>query len=80
MVTVYVLRSLTTGKRYVGITNNFTRRMSDHRRTTSPVNKLLGAFEMLQTEGFPNYIRARVREKFLKSGQGRAWLDRRFPT
>jgi putative endonuclease len=75
MVTVYVLRSLTTGKRYIGITNNFIRRMSDHRRTTSTVNKLLGAFEVLQTEEFPNYIQARAREKFLKSGQGRAWLD-----
>jgi hypothetical protein len=32
-------------------------------------------FFVLYTEEFPDYKTAREREKFLKSGQGRKWLD-----
>jgi putative endonuclease len=78
MVIVYVLRSLTNGKRYVGMTDNLSRRLAQHRRTRSTVEKLLGAFEVLLTEEFPDYALARAREKFLKSGQGREWLGDRF--
>jgi len=79
MITVYVLRSLGNGKRYVGITDNLVRRLNEHRRPGSTVGKLLGAFEVLRTEEFEDYVRARVREKFLKSGQGRKELDRNHP-
>jgi putative endonuclease len=79
MITVYVLRSLGSGKRYVGITDDLSRRLKEHRRPASTVGRLLGAFEVLQTEELVDYIQARAREKFLKSGQGRAWLDRKFP-
>jgi len=37
--------------------------------------QLLGSFNLLYTEEFPDYKPARKREKFLKSGQGRRWLD-----
>ena len=79
MITVYVLRSLGSGKRYVGITENLARRLTEHRRPTSTVGKLLGPFEVFQTEEFGDYVGARAREKFLKSGQGRKELDRKFP-
>jgi len=36
---------------------------------------LLEEFFVLLTEEFPDYKTARIREKFLKSGQGRKWLD-----
>ena len=35
----------------------------------------MGDFFVLYTEEFPDYKTAREREKFLKSGQGRKWLD-----
>ena len=40
---------------------------------------MLGRFEVIHREEFPDHATARVREKFLKSGQGRKDLDERFP-
>jgi putative endonuclease len=75
MITVYVLRG--AARRYVGITNDLARRLAEH-RGGSHSGKLIGDFVVLHTETFPDYATARSREKFLKSGQGRAWLDERF--
>ncbi len=36
---------------------------------------MLGQFDLLFTEAFPDYKSARIKEKFLKSGQGRKWLN-----
>ncbi|NOZ75981.1 MAG: GIY-YIG nuclease family protein [FCB group bacterium] len=80
MITVYVLQSKTISKRYVGISNNLHRRFKEHRNPTSTVWRLLGDFEILLTESFPDYPSAREREKFLKSGQGRAYRDTLFRT
>jgi len=74
MITVYVLKG-ETGKRYVGITNDLPRRLSEHCSRRSKAGQLLGEFTVLHTETVPDYKTARVREKFLKSGQGRKWLD-----
>jgi len=37
---------------------------------------LLDDFLVLYTEIFHDYNSARIKEKFLKSGQGRKWLDK----
>jgi predicted GIY-YIG superfamily endonuclease len=78
MITVYVIRSCSNGKRYVGITNNLSRRLVEHRCAKSAAGHLLGDFELLHTEEFPDYSLARRREQKLKSGQGREWLDKKF--
>ncbi|RMF08793.1 MAG: GIY-YIG nuclease family protein [Candidatus Neomarinimicrobiota bacterium] len=78
MITVYVLQSKNKPKRYVGITNNLSRRLKEHRSPRSTVTKLLGDFELLMTESFPDYSSARKREKFLKSGNGRTFLNDLF--
>ena len=75
-ITVYVLRGLETRKRYVGITKDLERRLAEHRQASSKGGQMLGAFELVLTEDdYPSYQAARTREKFLKSGQGRQWLD-----
>ncbi len=74
MVTVYVLKG-ENGKRYVGITNDLARRIEEHRSGRSKGSQIIGAFILLHTEEFPDYPSARTREKFLKSGQGRTWLN-----
>jgi len=79
-ITVYVIRSTATGKRYVGITNCLERRLAEHRSRNSKAGQLLGDFELLHTEVFQNYKEARKREKFLKSGRGRRWLDELYGT
>jgi putative endonuclease len=79
MIFVYVLRSIANRKRYIGITEDLSRRLGEHRKSSSTVAKLLGPFDVLQKEALPDYVAARIREKFLKSGQGRAWLDKKYP-
>ncbi len=74
LITVYVLKG-ETGKRYVGITNNLARRLQEHRSGKTKASQLLDEFIILHEEAFPDYNSARGREKFLKSGQGRKWLD-----
>ena len=78
MVYVYVLRSLEQGTRYVGITSELGPRLRTHARGSSKGGQQLGRFELIHREEFPDYQAARVREKFLKSGMGRAWLDSIF--
>ncbi len=74
MVTLYVLKGK-TGKRYVGITNNLPRRLKEHRSRHSKAGQLIGKFTLIHTESFDDYPSARSREKFLKSGKGRKWLN-----
>jgi putative endonuclease len=78
MITLYVLRG-TSGRRHVGITNDLVRRLTEHRSSDTSAGRLLGEFQVIHTEEYPDHAQARVREKFLKSGQGRKWLDDHFP-
>jgi putative endonuclease len=74
VVTLYVLKGK-AGKRYVGITNNLSRRLQEHHLKLTKGSQVLGDFFLLHTEEFPDHTSARDRERFLKSGQGRKWLD-----
>ena len=74
MVTVYVLKGR-TGKRYVGITGDLERRLRDHRTGATKGGQLLGEFRLLYSEQYADYSSARERERYLKSGKGRKWLD-----
>jgi putative endonuclease len=73
-ITLYGLKGK-KGKRYVGITNDLTRRLKEHRSYRSKGSQVLGEFVVLHTEEYANHKLARKREKFLRSGQGRKWLD-----
>ena len=75
MITVYVLKG-EAGKRYVGITNDLSRRLNEHRCRYSKAGQIIGKFTVIHTESFTDHKSARLREKFLKSGQGRKWLDK----
>jgi putative endonuclease len=74
MITLYVIQG-ENNKRYIGITNNLNRRLREHRSGSTKAGQLLIRFTLLHTEEFNDYISARKREKFLKSGQGRKFLD-----
>ena len=75
MVTVYVLKG-EAGKRYVGITNDLSRRLKEHRSRHSKAGQIIGNFTVIHTESFTDHKAARIRERFLKSGQGRKWIDK----
>jgi putative endonuclease len=75
LITLYVLKGK-AGKRYVGITNDLPRRLSEHRSGHSKAIQIIGTFTVIHTESFNDHKSARIKEKFLKSGQGRKWLDK----
>jgi len=74
--TVYVLRSLSTGKLYTGQTENLQRRIKEHQTGTGPVKytKGRGPWELVYTEEFPDRGQAMAREKYLKTGAGRDFI------
>jgi putative endonuclease len=76
-ITVYVLQG--KRRRYVGITNNLSRRLSEHRSGATRGARVIGQFRVLHTEEFDDYSSARQREKFLKSGRGREFLAFLYP-
>lgn len=76
MYTVYVLRSLKNRKRYVGFTGKSAdERLHEHLTGTNQWTRQNGPFTIIHTELFSEKSEAMKREKFLKSGQGRKWLD-----
>jgi putative endonuclease len=70
---VYVIRGQ-GGKLYKGITNSIERRLYFHNNDMNGRTKGKGPFELVHHEEFATKQEAVVREKFLKSGQGREFL------
>jgi putative endonuclease len=79
MFYVYVLRSESTGKRYVGQTDNLARRLNEHNTLLhNPLkftSKQAGPWLLVHFEVFASRAEAMARERWLKTGRGRAWLD-----
>ncbi len=78
--TVYVLRSLRNGRCYVGFTSRpLEVRLAEHNRGFprgwSSRNR---PFEVVYEESHESESEARSRERFLKSGRGREWLNSRL--
>jgi putative endonuclease len=79
-ITLYVIQGISSGKRYVGITRNLEKRLHEHRRGDSKGGQVIGSFKLIYTEEFQDYSSARKQEIFLKSGQGRNWLNNHLKT
>ena len=79
MFTVYILKSLKNNKRYVGYTSKDSfQRLAEHNRGCNKWTKHNGPFTIVYTEGYDDKQNAIKREKFLKSGQGRKFLDEKL--
>ena len=73
---VYVLYSRKCEKRYVGYTSNLIDRFTSHNVLgTKGWTMSYRPWTIIHLEFFELKKEAIIREKFLKSGQGRAWLD-----
>ena len=72
---VYVLKSLKTGKRYVGQTSNLEKRLKDHNSGLSVYTKNRGPWKLVFQEYYNSRSEAMLREKYLKTGKGRDFLD-----
>ena len=72
---IYVLKSKKDLKRYIGLTNNLERRLLLHDGGKVKATKNRRPFELIYFEKFENRTKAAKREKFLKSGKGREYLN-----
>ena len=75
MIFVYIIKSLKVEYRYIGITNNLEQRLRRHNSGGNKSTKPYAPFKLVLVEEYNNYKEARRREVFLKSGQGRKFLD-----
>jgi putative endonuclease len=83
MYVVYAIRSKSSGKIYIGCTNNFNRRIGEHNDPTrgrknryTRVNK--GPWELIYEEPFDDKKSTLKREKQLKSHQGRDFIKKKI--
>ena len=80
MYYIYVLRSKKNNKRYIGFTSKDPKiRLKEHNSGTDDWTRQNSPFELVYQEKFYIKREAMKREKFLKSGQGRKFLDLTVP-
>jgi len=80
MCFVYVLRSLKNKKRYTGITSQtVSERLLEHNNGKNVYTRLNRPYELVYFEKVEDKKAALRREKFLKTGQGREFLDKVVP-
>jgi putative endonuclease len=63
------------GRRYTGAARDLRERMRDHHAGRAERTKNQRPLLLLHLEPLPTYADALRRERFLKSGQGRQFLD-----
>ncbi|TFF37072.1 GIY-YIG nuclease family protein [Mucilaginibacter psychrotolerans] len=76
MFLVYAISSLTRNYIYVGLSSDIERRISDHNNGYNKTTKPYKPFKTILLEEYPTRTEARHREKYLKSGVGKAYLKK----
>ncbi len=72
---LYILRSTTTGRYYVGHTENLTKRVYEHNNNRTPSIKNRGPWELAYSERFETRSAASRREREIKKMKSRVWLE-----
>jgi putative endonuclease len=79
---VYVIESFTTGRRYIGQTNDLDRRLAEHNNPDHNrikyTSRHKGPWRLVYQESYASRSEAMQRERLLKSGAGRQWLNEKF--
>jgi len=76
---VYVLYSKKNQKRYVGFTSNLIARFYSHNKLSKKGwTKRYRPWEVVYLEFYENKKEAMKRERNLKSGKGRSWMNATF--
>jgi predicted GIY-YIG superfamily endonuclease len=74
MITVYVLKSLSSDIFYTGMTENIENRILEHNSGKSKFKSGHVPWIILYSEVHTDWTSARIREKYLKSTAGKNWL------
>lgn len=72
---VYILKNKTTGRYYIGSTDNMERRLKQHKSGYSRTTKILGTNDLVYKEEFKDITEARLREKKLKSYKSKKYIE-----
>jgi putative endonuclease len=78
MWTVYVLRSLKSNYRYVGMAKQVDNRLEQHNAGKSKYTSGHRPWELVYQETFATSKEARAREKYFKTASGRRFLDNKL--
>jgi len=79
MITVYAVISEVNSEIYVGIAKDPDIRLKEHNAGKNRFTKGLRPWRTLYREQQPNWLTARNREKYLKSGVGKEFLKSLVP-
>ena len=75
MYYVYVIKSLSHKTRYIGSTDDVTKRLQEHNNGKCRYTSGRRPWKLIYEEKFKTRSEAMKREIFLKSGRGRKYLD-----
>ena len=78
MFYVYVLRSERNSRFYVGSTKDVKKRLIEHNTGKSQATRYIKPLKLIYSEQYSTRSDAVKRERFLKMGQGRAWLKEKL--
>jgi len=79
MFFVYCLRSTINNQLYIGFTSNLERRFKEHNSGKNRSTKAYAPYILLFSEKIETRLEARAREKYLKSGIGREFINKNWP-
>ena len=71
---VYVLRSVSSGRFYVGQTENVGKRLAEHNGNHVPSTKNRGPWELVRQEEYATRSEAAQRERHIKKMKSRRWI------
>ncbi len=72
---VYVLRSQTTGRFYIGHTENLIKRIFEHNNNRTPSIKNRGPWELFYSEAYETRSAAAKRERQIKKMKSRKFIE-----
>lgn len=75
MYTAYVLKS-SDNKLYKGVTNDLARRLQEHNSGQTKTTANMRELEVVYTEIYDTFIKAREREVYFKTAAGRRFLKK----
>jgi len=79
MLYVYLLESeAVAGERYVGITSDLKQRLKEHNGGKSPHTSKFLPWKLVTYVAFSNEQKAKSFERYLKSGSGHAFANKRL--
>ncbi len=75
---VYIIQSLKDLSLYIGFTENLRARLQEHNSAKNISTRLKIPYDLIYFEGYKNKADALGREKFLKSGSGRRYINKQL--